>query len=487
MKDRFAERPLCYKTAYAVRSLRCKTIGLLFLVLGLSTCREYQVSDDPSMRLSFSVDTLRFDTVFSEQGSATMQLKVYNRNKQALVIQNVSLAKGAVFKVNIDGEADLSKLHDLTIYGGDSMQVFVRVTDFGKVGGNDAVLTDDILSFHLANGANQDIVLEAYAQNAVRIGHVGCQRTEITTPYTFTADLPYIIFDTLIFGDAVTINAGARLFMHQGACIVALGDLTAIGTPAQPIIIRGDRLDRLFDSVPYAYAGGSWNGIYLQAEKPQTYQLEYVDILSGNVGLSCYSEGTDVLPTLRMDGCRIHNHTLYGLVLNHIDALVTNTEISNCASYCVYCDGGKHDFVHTTVASYFGFTNIRIQSVSKENVAAVYINNLSKKEPTTQTSFYNCIITGYLSDQLVVATPLEKYYPGEFVGNYISQDTAKIFVNNYYKYKEYVYYDFRLDSLSPARGIGDSLVAVPYDTDRNGIKRVGEGIKPDAGCYQYQP
>ena len=110
------------------------------------------MSDDPSMRLSFSVDTLRFDTVFSEQGSATMQLKVYNRNKQALVIQNVSLAKGAVFKVNIDGEADLSKLHDLTIYGGDSMQVFVRVTDFGKVGGNDAVLTDDILSFHLANG-----------------------------------------------------------------------------------------------------------------------------------------------------------------------------------------------------------------------------------------------------------------------------------------------------------------------------------------------
>jgi hypothetical protein len=321
----------------------------------------------------------------------------------------------------------------------------------------------------------------------VRIGHVGCQRTEITSPYTFTADLPYIIFDTLIFGAPVTFDAGARLFMHQGACLVALDDVTANGTRQNPIIIRGDRLDRLFDSVPYAYAGGSWNGIYLQADQPHTYQLNYMDILSGNVGLSCYSEGTDVLPNLRMDGCRIHNHTLYGLILNNIDAYVTNTEISNCASYCVYCDGGKPDFAHTTAASYFGFTNIRIQAVSKENVAAVYINNLSKKEPTTNTSFYNSIITGYLPEQLVVATPLEKYYPGEFVGNYIGQDTAKIFVNNYYKYKEYVYYDFRLDSLSPARGIGDTLVADTCKTDRNGVVRVGEGITPDAGCYQYQP
>ncbi len=466
---------------------RLRVIGYMVALFLMVSCKEYQISDDPSMRLSFSVDTLRFDTVFTEQGSATLQLKVYNDNKQALVIRSVSLAVNQVFKVNIDGEANLSLLRDITIYGGDSMQVFVRVTDFGKIGGNDAVLTEDLLRFHLANGASQQVVLEAYAQNAVRIGHVGCQRTEITSPYTFTADLPYIIFDTLIFGAPVIFDAGARLFMHQGACLVALDDVTANGTRQNPIIIRGDRLDRLFDSVPYAYAGGSWNGIYLQADQPHTYQLNYMDILSGNVGLSCYSEGTDVLPNLRMDGCRIHNHTLYGLILNNIDAYVTNTEISNCASYCVYCDGGKHDFVHTTVASYFGFTNIRIQAVSKENVAAVYINNLSKKEPTTNTSFYNSIITGYLPDQLVVATPLEKYYPGEFVGNYIGQDTAKIFVNNYYKYKEYVYYDFRLDSLSPARGIGDTLVADTCKTDRNGIVRVGEGITPDAGCYQYQP
>ena len=84
---------------------RLRVIGYIAVILFMVACREYQVSDDPSMRLSFSVDTLRFDTVFSEQGSATMQFKVYNDNKQALVIKNVSMANGAVFRVNIDGEA----------------------------------------------------------------------------------------------------------------------------------------------------------------------------------------------------------------------------------------------------------------------------------------------------------------------------------------------------------------------------------------------
>jgi hypothetical protein len=60
-----------------------------------------------------------------------------------------------------------------------------------------------------------------------------------------------------------------------------------------------------------------------------------------------------------------------------------------------------------------------------------------------------------------------------------------VFVNDFYRYKEYVYYNFRLDSLSPAIGIGDSIAALPYPYDRDGFSRAG--IKPDAGCYQHQP
>ena len=140
--------------------------------------------------------------------------------------------------------------------------------------------------------------------------------------------------------------------------------------------------------------------------------------------------------------------------------------------------------------------------MAKEDAAAVYIDNLSKTEPFTTTSFINSIITGYLPNQLVVATPFDQYYPGSFIGNYLktdslviphaaanvyyhSTDTAKVFVNDFYKYKEYIYYDFHLDSISPAIGIGDSIAALPYPMDRDGFSRAD--LIPDAGCYQHQP
>jgi hypothetical protein len=423
---------------------------------------------------------------------------VYNNNASAVEIDRVWVEDGTSFHVNVDGEPQLNQLTDLAINGGDSMFVFVRV-EIDPTDENSPVLVNDRLCFHLTNGATQQVELEAYGQDVIRIGQAGCGRTEVNS-IDFKAERPYLIYDTLVIGNTMKMQAGATIYMHSGACVYALGNVSAKGTQDKPIVIRGDRLDRLFDSVPYSYAGGSWNGIYLQAEKPRTYQFEYVDILSGNIGLYCYSVGSLGLAKLTMNGCRIHNHTLYGLVLLNTNARVSNTEISNCASYCVYCAGGTHEFIHSTIASYFGYTNIRIQSVAKQEAAAVYIDNLSKTMPATVTSFYNSIITGYLPNQLVVATPFDRYYTGAFVGNYLKTDTlsiphaaenvywqktdtANVFVNDFYKYKEYVYYDFHLDSLSPARGIGDSITALPYPTDRDGVSRAF--IRPDAGCYQH--
>ena len=138
---------------------------LIILCIGvLTSCREYQPSSDPEAKLAFSCDTLCFDTVLTEQGSATLQLMVYNPNKEAVVIDRVWMDDGEAFKVNIDGEQDLSRLSDLPIYGGDSLFVFVRVTDFGQTGVDDAVLTEDQLHFHLQTGSSQSVTLEAYSQ-----------------------------------------------------------------------------------------------------------------------------------------------------------------------------------------------------------------------------------------------------------------------------------------------------------------------------------
>ena len=522
MKDRYAERQ---KTA-SLKDKRLITILRYILVLCplsivlcyFTGCSEYKVSDDPTLRLSFSHDTVRFDTVFTAQGSATMQVKVYNRNSNALLIDRVWMENGQFFRVNIDGETRPNLITSMQLDGGDSMYVFVRVA-IDTLHQNNPVLVSDDLHFHLSGGATQSINLQAYGQDVERIGKSGCGTTEFPRSFTFTADRPYLLFDTVIINGQMTIRPGATLYMHQGACLMVYGNVSASGNPDQPIRICGDRLDRLFDSVPYRFAGGAWDGIYLIDVKDKsmsgftsTYDLNYVDILSGTVGLMCVSDRTNGnLSRLTMNVCRIHNHSLYGLYISHMDACVTNTEISNCAAYCVYCDGGKHDFVHSTIASYFGSTNIRIQSVPKEPTAAVFINNLSKEEPATKTSFYNSIITGYLTNQLVVATPIDRYYPGAFIGNYLKtdtlpmphaaeniywqkDDTASVFVNDFYRYREYVYYNFHLDSLSPARGIGEEVSVIKnypdfgdlrIDKDYDGVPRTTG--RPDAGCYQHQP
>ena len=83
---------------------------LLFIVLcacALVACREEHVTDDLSLRLVFSKDTVCFDTIFTSDAalepSATKQILLYNPNKEAVVIDRVWQNSGRWFRVNVDG------------------------------------------------------------------------------------------------------------------------------------------------------------------------------------------------------------------------------------------------------------------------------------------------------------------------------------------------------------------------------------------------
>lgn len=477
-----------------------RIVYIVLLALGMVACQQDIVSDDPTLQLSFSHDSVLFDTVFTEMGTSTKCVMVYNRNKNAIEIAQVQMQSGKYFHINLDGENAIEKLKNITLRGGDSLYLFVRA-HIDPLDKNSPVLVEDSIAFDV-NGKIQHIRLQAYGQNVKKIrGENGLM---ILQNMTMTNEKPYLIYDTVAVAGNLNVEAGTTIYMHTGAMIYAYGNVTAKGTKDAPIIFRGDRTDMLFDSVPYRMASGQWDGIYLIHDKsslPTTYTLDYVDILSGNIGLYVYSEATGILPRLTLTNSRVHNHSVYGLVLQNVDATVANCEISNCASYCVYLAGGRHNFVHNTIAAYYGYpyTNLNLHTnILPEDVAAVYINNLSKNMAKTNSSFYNCIITGGRKRNVVVATPLSDYYEGRFEGNYLRSDSldaayAKnnvyatdsdscVFKNIYYLSKEYHYYDFHLDSLSPARGIGDSIAALSYPTDREGYRRKS---KPDAGCYEF--
>lgn len=476
-------------------------ILLITLLLALIGCQPDILSNDPTAQLVFSQDSVLFDTVFTTMGSSTKQMMVYNPNKNAILIDRVEMSNGKSFFINLDGENQLENLCDITLRGGDSLFLFIRA-EIDPLKSNSPVLVEDTITFHV-NKKAQHIYLQAYGQDVEILQSK--DKFIQKNAFIFNNKKPYLIYDTLVIAGDLTIQQGATLYMHTGAMIYAYGNVTAHGTKDNPIIIRGDRTDMLFDSVPYRVASGQWDGLYLMHPKdwptPQ-YSLEYVDILSGAIGLYAYSEEIEQRPQLSLSNARIHNHSVYGLVAQNVDATVVNTEISNCASYCVYLAGGKHDFIHNTIAAYYGFpyTTINIHSnMLAEDVAAVYINNLSKNMAPTSASFYNCIITGARKNNVVVATPLTKYYEGLFLGNYLRSDSlpeafaqnnvyasdsdSVVFRNIHYLFREYRYYDFQLDSLSPARGVADSVVALRYPYDRLGYLRKNH---PDAGCYEYR-
>lgn len=447
-----------------------------------TSCRNEQVSSDPSLRLIFSVDTLRFDTVFTTLGSATKSVTLYNRNSNAIVIDKVTQDKQKYFYINFDGETQLSKMGG-QINGGDSLILFVRV-NIDPQDATSPVLVEDMLRFEV-NGNSYPLALEAYGQDVEKIS----SPTRCTTydNVTFTAEKPYLIYDTVRVTQSLVMNAGARLYFHQGGTLIVEGDALIGESNGAPIRCISDRIDNLFDKVPYAYAAGGWNGIYLLRKKDapvHSYTLHNLEVVSGTNGLQCINEDSlPPYPKVEMNACCVHNQAGNGLTLRYMDANVTNTELSNCAGYCAYLLGGEQTFVHTTFASFFGSTNVRIQSVGRLVDNAVLVDNTDSLMDY-KASFINCVIAGLGKENLVFARPIDSTYAGTIVGNYIQAptDTAKIFVNTYFEYQKYDYYDFHLAPMSPARGIADSAMAIPYAVDRDGLAR--DASHPSAGCYE---
>ena len=80
----------------------------IFVLSGIFiSCSNYDsFSDNPSFRLSFSDDTVRFDTLISTIASPTKTLYVFNKNSDGLRVSNIRLQKGteSLFRVNVDGE-----------------------------------------------------------------------------------------------------------------------------------------------------------------------------------------------------------------------------------------------------------------------------------------------------------------------------------------------------------------------------------------------
>ena len=73
--------------------------SLLLIACVFGACQQDRVSSDPSLQLSFSQDTVLFDTVFTAMGTSTHRVMVYNPHKNAINIEQVSMQDGKYFHI----------------------------------------------------------------------------------------------------------------------------------------------------------------------------------------------------------------------------------------------------------------------------------------------------------------------------------------------------------------------------------------------------
>ena len=102
---------------------------LLFLLKGIISCKKQTFITDKNAPLSFTADTLRFDTVFTSTGSVTQYFTIINSNTQKLKLSSIKLmgGNGSAYKINVDGDA-APEINNIEMEAGDSIYIFVSVT-----------------------------------------------------------------------------------------------------------------------------------------------------------------------------------------------------------------------------------------------------------------------------------------------------------------------------------------------------------------------
>lgn len=459
-------------------------IILCVLITGMASCFTSCIDDSfstsPSDILAFSTDTINFDTIFTAEGTSTRTLKVYNRNNKSLNISSINLAKGSSsgFIVNVDGVSGTS-FDNIEIRAQDSLYIFV-IANVAETGNAEPVTNRDSLIF-MTNGVRQEVKLLARTQDAKRLYGI-----VIDSDTTLTAEKPFIIYDSLVVAPQATLTLaeGTTLYFHDKAYIGVYGSLQANGSPGQRVTLRGDRLDKMFDNLPYNNLAGQWGGVHFHTGSRDNH-LTHVMLRGTTWGIVCDSTDTDS-PTLTIHNSIIHN-AIENLLTSYCNNIViTNSELSDAGQSVVNLIGGTAELTHCTIVNYYFYDVITGAIINIPPVEEAIEKGMS-------VSFINCLIAGN-------TTPLSQ---GDLTGSNIFLNSCMLTVSgsnddNFITCvwegephflltdRENYLYDYRIGSEeSSAIGCGNLAYTLPpLDCDMYGNSRAG---RADAGAYQYIP
>ena len=401
------------------------------IIVSLSSCRKDFEFETSNGGLQFSRDTVYLDTVFTNIGSSTYTLKVYNRSDKDIKIPVIKLGKGtdSKYRMTVDGMTGNSGAQgkifsNVELLGKDSLYIFIETTaGIADANPEDFLYTDQI---QFGAGTNlQTVELVTLIQDAIFLYP---QRFEDGTTetlqlgedevygffldendpvhgneYLFTNEKPYVIYGyaAVDVGKTLNIQPGARIHFHDASGIIVAegGSIQAIGdfstdqeTLENEIIFEGDRLEPGFSDVP-----GQWGAIWLTSGSAAS-TFNHVTIKNGVIGL--YVQNNAGMLTLK--NTQIYDCSNYGVLAQTATIEGENVVINAAGQATLACTlGGSYKFTHCT------FNN---NWASSQQVAVRVDNYFNTPEndneevpfPLTKAEFYNCIIFGSNQVELLI-------------------------------------------------------------------------------------
>ncbi|NNK26875.1 MAG: hypothetical protein HKP06_01410 [Flavobacteriaceae bacterium] len=506
-------------------------LTLAFLIMWSSCRKDFDLAPSTGT-LEFSKDTVYLDTVFTNIGSSTYNLKVYNRSNNDISIPSIRLGLGdaSEYRLNVDGLPG-TEFEDIQVLAEDSIFIFIETTiDINNLPNiNGEFLYTDAIEFD--SGSNlQEVELVTLVKDATfifpdRDGTTGIietltldsngeqVETEIQGRYleddelTFTNEKPYVIYGYAAIGANKTLNidAGARVHFHanSGLIVTSQGSLHVNGLLSSDqelleneVIFEGDRLEPGFSDVP-----GQWGTIWL-FEGSIDNIINYATIKNATVGI--LNDGDQNAMTtdnkLTIANTQIYNSSNFGILGRATSIKAENLVINNSGqSSFAGTIGGKYNFTHCTIANYWNNSFRQFPSLLLNNFVLDEDNNATVND-LSEANFTNCIIYGNENIEILLDDLEEADFNFNFANSLIrfNDPNGNFNGNLNYDFENTVLYqniltegnpDFKdpsenqlmIGQESAAEGLGNLSAAALVPLDILGVSRVST---PDLGAYQ---
>ncbi|MBC7695221.1 MAG: hypothetical protein H7141_07240 [Burkholderiales bacterium] len=474
------------------------------------SCKKDKLLTDPSAMVSFSQDSLLFDTVFTTIGSTTRNIRVINNNNQKVNISSIRLEKGqsSSFFLNVDGTPGKS-VEDVEILAHDSIFIFIQVNVNPNNVLSPFVIQDKILVN--LNGNTQSVKLEAWGQDAhYHFPDKAIQYKNGYLPYSTVSNgtnvtvnwgggtlgqpddnKPHVIYGWLVVDSTqkLVINPGVKVYFHQnaGLWVYRYGTLQVNGTLNNEVVFQGDRREADYADMP-----GQWDRIWINEGHSDNY-INYAIIKNNYIGIQAECLLSIVPPKhLKLTNTIIKNCSKFGVYSVAYDIWGANNVISNCKEYCAAITlGGNYTFLHTTFANYF------TQEGGRGGQPCIHIDNFDGTNiwPIDSMYFANSIIEGSQGNEFEENIKFYNSSQKCKIGNCLLRTSA--ITNTLITTSGNVYngnpdfnntsgYDFKINGGSTAKGIGDISIRTTYPIcaqDIIGMSRT-TGTIVSAGAYQ---